>query len=304
VGRTEQGCRGYDYQCCAARAAAVLAAMMDTDHTTFAAEVQTAGDTLSPARAGLLFAREVAYPDLHPSDYVIQIEDLAAQAGPRVAAAEGVHDRALALARYLFDEQGFQGNSLDYGDPRNSYLNEVLERRLGIPISLSVLYVEIGRRLRLPVVGVGLPGHFIVRAGEAGDPLYLDPFHGGRPLSLDDCRELVAQSTGVTAAFDPDWLLPTPPRDIVARMLNNLRGFYLSVEDWLLAAAVLERLHALQPQVDDHLRDLGVLHYRAGRFRKATELLNEYLVRAPNAPDVDAVRQGRDLLLQELGRLN
>jgi regulator of sirC expression with transglutaminase-like and TPR domain len=120
---------------------------------------------------------------------------------------------------------------------------------------------------------------------------------------VDDCRELVRRSTG-QERLDPEWLLPTPPRDIVARMLNNLRGFYLSVEDWALAIAVLERLQALQPGVSTHVRDLGVLHYRNGQFRKASALLNEYLVREPDAPDGDSVRQGRDLLLEELGRLN
>jgi len=281
--------------------------MTEIDETTFAEEVREAGEGLSPVRAGLLLAREVAYPDLRPSDVVVQIEDLADQARGVVLAETGGRARGEALARFLFETQGFQGNTLDYADPRNSYLNEVLERRLGIPISLSVLYLEIGRRLRLPVAGVGLPGHFIVRAGgdrNGEEPLFLDPFNGGRPLTLDDCRDLVRRSTGFNEAFDPDWLRPTPPRDIVARMLNNLRGFYLSVEDWPLAVAILERLHTLEPMVNTHLRDLGVLHYRSGRFRKASELLNEYLVREPNAPDVNSVRQGRDLLLEELGRLN
>ena len=280
--------------------------MTEIDATTFVEEVREAGEGLSPVRAGLLIAREVAYPDLRPSDVMVQIEDLADQARETVLRDAGGQARGAALARFLFEAQGFQGNTLDYSDPRNSYLNEVLERRLGIPISLSVLYLEIGRWLRVPAVGVGLPGHFIVSIAEdgaGGNPLYLDPFNGGRILTMDDCRELVRGSTG-QERFDPEYLLPTPPRDIVARMLNNLRGFYLSVEDWALAIAVMERLQALQPGVSTHVRDLGVLHYRSGHFRKASALLNEYLVREPDAPDGDSVRQGRDLLLEELGRLN
>jgi regulator of sirC expression with transglutaminase-like and TPR domain len=277
----------------------------EIDQTTFAAEARAAGEGLSPVRAGLLFARECAYPDLRPSDYLIQIEDLAEAARRALAAHRSPHARGSGLAEYLAQAAGFRGNVAEYGDPRNSYLNQVLERRLGLPISLSVIFLEIGRRLRLPVAGIGMPGHFIVQVGGAEGPLYLDPFNGGRRLTLADCQALVQSSTGRRPVeFDPRWLEPTPPRDIVARMLNNLRGFYVSVEDWPLAVAVLERLRALQPAVAGHLRDLGVVHYRLGRFRQAAALLNEYLAREPNASDVESVRQGRDTLLEELARLN
>lgn len=279
--------------------------MTEIDQTTFAAEARAAGEGLSPVRAGLLFARECAYPDLRPSDYLIQIEDLAEAARRALAAHRSPHARGSGLAEYLAQAAGFRGNVAEYGDPRNSYLNQVLERRLGLPISLSVIFLEIGRRLRLPVAGIGMPGHFIVQVGGAEGPLYLDPFNGGRRLTLADCQALVQSSTGrCPVEFDPRWLEPTPPRDIVARMLNNLRGFYVSVEDWPLAVAVLERLRALQPAVASHLRDLGVVHYRLGRFRQAAALLNEYLAREPNASDVESVRQGRDTLLEELARLN
>jgi regulator of sirC expression with transglutaminase-like and TPR domain len=275
----------------------------EIDATSFAAEVSAAGDALSPVRAGLLFARECAYPDLRPSDYVMQVEDLAEAARTALAVHRTAHARGTALAHFLCQAQGFRGNAADYGDPRNSYLNQVLDRRLGIPISLSVIFLEIGQRLRLPVAGIGMPGHFIVRVGAGDDPLYLDLFHGGRTLGLADCQALVQASTGV-AEFDPQWLAPTPPRDIVARMLNNLRGLYVSREAWPLAVAVLERLQALQPGVAGHARDLGVVHYRLGNLRRGAALLSEYLTRQPNAPDVEAVRQGRDLMLQELARLN
>jgi regulator of sirC expression with transglutaminase-like and TPR domain len=277
----------------------------EIDQTTFAAECRAAGETLSPVRAGLLFARECAYPELRPSDYLIQVEDLAEAAARGLSAHASAHTRGLALAEFLAQEAGFRGNTSDYSDPRNAYLNQVLDRRLGLPISLSVIFVEIGRRLRLPVAGVGLPGHFIVRVGGPAGPLYLDPFNGGRRLGLADCQALVAASTGLRrVAFDPGWLEPTPPREIVARMLNNLRGFYVSVEDWPLAVTILERLRTLQPEVSGHLRDLGVLHYRLARFRQAAALLNQYLAREPNAPDVEAVRAGRDTLLEEMARLN
>jgi len=274
------------------------------DQTTFAAEVAAAGADLSPLRAGLLFAREVAYPDLRPSDYVVQMEDLALAAQAAVAGPGTPQARGLALAEFLFQTYGLRGNADDYADPRNSYLNQVMDRRLGLPISLSVIFVEIGRRLGLPVAGVGLPGHFIARVAGDDGPQYLDPFHGGRPLTVADCRELVRSAAGIQGVFDMAWLAPTPPREIVARMLNNLRAFYISVEAWPPAIALLERLQVLQPEVAGHARDLGVLHYRQGAYRKASRLLNEYLARAPQAADADTVRQGRDLMLEELARLN
>ena len=211
--------------------------------------------------------------------------------------------QALALSDWLFDKEGFRGNTADYVDPRNSYLNLVLDRRLGIPISLSVVFLEVARRLNVPAQGVGLPGHFIVAVTGEDAPVFLDPFHGGRPLSVDDCAGLVRRSAG-HADFDPQWLAPTPPRDIVTRMLNNLRQFYVSVEDWPLAVKIAERLVPLQPGVPAHLRDLAILYYRQGALRKASALFGEYLVRAPEAPDADAVRAGRDRMLDELSRLN
>jgi regulator of sirC expression with transglutaminase-like and TPR domain len=278
--------------------------MRPLDATDFATEVRQAGGDLSPLRAGLLFARECAYPALRPSEYLDQIEALRVAAWTEVARHGSGRARGLALARFLFEQQGFTGNATDYGDPRNSYLNEVLDRRLGLPITLSVIFLEVGQRLGLPVAGVGLPGHFIVRVGDGLEPLFLDPFHGGRALSHEDCQRLVQQATGQGQVFDPNWLDPTHPRDIVARMLNNLRRFYLEVEDWPLAIAVLERLQALQPEVAAHLRDLGVLHYHNQAWRKASQSFNDYLARDPEAPDADTVRRARDRMLAELARLN
>lgn len=277
--------------------------MTGLDGASFEDEVRSAGEALSPARAGLLLARECAYPRLRPSAYLARLDDLAAAAGGQLAGTAAGPQRALALSHWLFEEQGFRGNVGDYADPRNSYLNEVLDRRLGLPITLSVLFLEVAQRLEIPAQGVGLPGHFIVAVPGEAAPVYLDPFHRGRTLTLDDCAELVRQSAG-HAEFDPRWLTPTSSRNIVTRMLNNLRQFYVSVEDWPLAVKIAERLVLLQPQEAVYLRDLGLLHYRLGALRKASALLNQYLVRAPNAPDGDAIRAGRDRLLDELSRLN
>lgn len=275
--------------------------MTDLDETTFAEEVQAAGAALSPARANLLFAREIAYPDLRPSVYLQQLEDLA-EAAARISGGGDGAARARALADFLFRQQGFRGNRAEYNDPRNSFLNELLTRRLGLPISLSVLFLHLGQQLGLPVQGVGMPGHFIVSVTTEAGPLYLDPFNGGEPLTREQCLELVQQATGYRGPFDVRWLAPTPPRDIVARMLNNLRNFYSQAEDWPRTASVIERLRELQPETPTHARDLGMVLYRLGALRRAAESLTEYLALAPNARDADQVRQSRDLLWDELAR--
>lgn len=278
--------------------------MIDLDQTTFEAEVQRAGDNLSPVRAGLLLARECAYPELQPSDCLAQLANLATDAQPYLRGLTTFEAQGAALAEFLFQTDGFRGNRKDYTDPRNSYLNQVLERRLGLPISLSVIFIDVAEQLGLPVAGIGLPGHFIVSVAGANEPVYLDPFNIGRRLTVADCAELAQNAMGRAAGFNPDWLRPAAQPDIVARMINNLRGFYVAVEDWPMAIGMLERLIALQPAVATHLRDLGVLHYRNGALGRASQLLNEYLLRNPSAPDGESIRQGRDRLREELARLN
>lgn len=277
--------------------------MTDIDRTTFKAEVREAGEALSPLRAGLLFAREIAYPELHPSEWVAQLDALAETARRMFASQASPLARSLALSEWLFETHGFRGNDPDYYDPRNSYLNEVLERHIGIPISLSVIYLALGERLGLPMLGVGLPGHFIVAVVGEDGPVYLDPFNAGRVLEVTACAEIALRATNA-AEFDPEWLRPAAPRDIVARMLNNLRGFYLRVEDWPLSIAVVEHLRDLQPEVSGHLRDLGLLHYRNGALRTAAHYLNHYLAREPEAKDADSVRQSREVLVEHLAKLN
>jgi regulator of sirC expression with transglutaminase-like and TPR domain len=278
--------------------------MTEIDASTFETEVQRAGDDLSPVRVGLLLARECAYPDLRPSDYLIRLDDMATDAQPRVQSGATYEAKGAALAGFLFETAGFRGNRSDYTDPRNSYLNQVLERRLGLPITLSVVFLHLAEQLGVPARGVGMPGHFIVSVASEDGPVYLDPFNAGRRLTVAECVDLVQGSMGPGVGFDPLWLSPTPERDIVARMLNNLRGFYASVDDWLMAIGIVERLVILQPDEASHVRDLGVLHYRNGAVRRASELLTEYLGLSPAAPDADAVRKGRDRLWEELARLN
>ena len=195
------------------------------------------------------------------------------------------------LSRYLFHEMGFRGNERDYYDPRNSYLNQVLERRLGIPITLSVVMMAIGERAGMRLAGVGLPGHFIVKATARGEEILIDPFHGGRILSNADCELLIQQTTGTPVQVSPLELDAIPPGLIVRRMLNNLKTIYVKQEDWQRAVRTMERLRQVDPDNVPLRRDLGMCYLRRQQPGRAIDLLCSYVEQAPDADDVEQVRQ-------------
>jgi regulator of sirC expression with transglutaminase-like and TPR domain len=195
------------------------------------------------------------------------------------------------LCRYLFHEMGFRGNPRDYYDPRNSYFNQVLERRTGIPITLSAVTIAVGQRAGLNLAGIGLPGHFIVKASNHEQEILIDPFHGGRILSRDDCENLVQQATGVPFEATALALQPLPLGLIVQRMLGNLRAIYSKSEDWPRSIRVMERLRLLNPEDVILRRDLGISQLRQGQPGKAIDHLRSYLTSAPEADDLERVQQ-------------
>jgi len=255
-------------------------------------------------RAALRFAQEIAYPELDVDLYMAQIDQLAGTARREIPEGDGVRDRAEALGDLLFNEIGFRGNIEAYDDPRNSYLNEVLNRQLGIPITLSVIYVAVAERLGLPSYGVGLPGHFIVSVQDTKGEIYLDPFNGGKRLSVGDCAHLVQDTTGYEGAFNMDWLKPARASEILARMLNNLKIVYVQHENWRLAIEVTEHLRHVQPDVHDHLRDLGLIHRQRGSLQQAVVYLERYLMLVGEAEDAEVVKKRLRITVEELARRN
>jgi regulator of sirC expression with transglutaminase-like and TPR domain len=275
----------------------------DIDSLTFAQEIaRPSGPGL--ARAALLFAREVAYSDLRPSSYLARIAGWAEAAAARCPPWDSAPVRANRLAQLLFDEFGLRGNQEDYYDPRNSYLNEVIDRRLGLPISLSLIFLEVAARIDLPAEGVGLPGHFIVAVRGEGGRTFIDPFHGGVQLNMDDLHELVHDVTGYAGSIRPEWLAPVSTDAMLARMLHNLQHAYVERAEWSHALTVVELMRVLHPRAAEHVRDLGYLHYRLGALRMAATCLQEYLARSPDAADASQVRSTLDDLLVRLARLN
>jgi regulator of sirC expression with transglutaminase-like and TPR domain len=274
---------------------------------SFRAEIDRSPINLT--RAALLFAQSIAYPGLDVNAYLERLDWLARMASRVIPSRAFFGQRADALAEFLFQKLDFRGNSQAYADPRNSYLNDVLDRHLGIPISLSAIFLAVAQRLHLAANGVGLPGHFIVSVHEGPLTIYLDPFHQGIRLSEADCARLVQQTTGYAAddpvaPFQREWLEPSPPQAILARMLNNLRNTYIQRGQWDLAARAIAHLRIVQPAANEHLRDLGLVYQQMGDLRQAVDLLEQYLLSTPQAQDAGQVRGNLNSLAGRLARLN
>jgi regulator of sirC expression with transglutaminase-like and TPR domain len=280
----------------------VLKLLLSMVTLTFQEEIRQ--EPIDLPRAALRFAQEISYPALDVASYLTQLDNLAVCARLAISTSASKRGQAEETARYLFQEAGFRGNAGVYHDPRNSYLNEVLDRRLGIPITLSVLYVVVAQRLGIPAQGVGLPGHFIVSVEGSDGPLFLDPFNGGRQLSVIECARLIELSTGYTGPFQPEWLQPASPLEILVRMLHNLRGVYIQQDNWRMALQVVEHLQIAQPKNTDHLRDLGIIHNQMGSLSSAIGYFERYLVMAPEASDAALVRRNLQETAQKLSRRN
>lgn len=269
---------------------------------TFADEI--AASAINLPRAALRLAKAIAYPDLDIAECLNRIGDLVVSARAFTSAAGSNIEKAEALSDFLFIQQGFHGNVSAYDDPRNSYLNEVLERRLGIPISLSVVYLAVAEPLGLLAEGVGMPGHFIVSVLDPAGPIYLDPFHGGTRLSRQDCAQLVRSSTGHQGPFRQEWLQNVSSGAILTRMLNNLRRVYLAQDSWEPALAVIELMLSLHPELPDLLRDMGTVHHRSGSLQLAIDYYQRYLRHAPENADSKAVQEQLSLAVRQLAQRN
>ena len=263
------------------------------------------------SRACLLIAQD-AYPDLDVERYIGEIERMATRVRARLAPTAAGEDRVVALNQLLYEELGYWGNTEDYYDPRNSYLNEVIDRRTGMPITMSILYMELGRRIGLPVEGVSFPGHFLVRVRLHGGMLVLDPFSGGAPQSEDELRSRVKRVIPDGVADDlpaselplDQFLEPATNRQILARVLRNLKGIYRKANKPERMLDVLNRMLLVTPDASAELRDRGYVYQRLECYRAAFKDLTDYAEREPDAPDLDEVRSKLMELSALCARLN
>jgi regulator of sirC expression with transglutaminase-like and TPR domain len=255
------------------------------------------------ARACLMIAQD-AYPELQVDRYLGEIERMAIKLRARLADVGAAEERVVGLNQFLFGDLGFVGNTRDYYDPRNSYLNDVIDRKTGIPITMAILYMEVGRRIGLPLAGVSFPGHFLVRLKLRGGMLVLDPFSGGAPLAEDELRERLQRVIPEGATDDlpvaelplDQFLEPATNRQILARLLRNLKGIYRETEKPQRVLEVLNRMLLVVPEASGELRDRGYVYQKLECFRAALQDLSDYVEREPDAPDSDDVRaQVREL---------
>jgi regulator of sirC expression with transglutaminase-like and TPR domain len=263
------------------------------------AELAKPDDELDLAVAALAIAQE-EYPHLDSTAYLDKLDQMGQELATRLPDNRYPLKVIQALNHYLFSELNFQGNQRDYYDPRNSFLNDVLDRRKGIPISLALVYLELAKRVDFPMAGVGMPGHFLVRPTVEDMAIFVDVFHQGEVMFEEDCRTLMGQLYGDGARLRPEeHLAPLGPRPLLVRMLTNLKGIYLHHQDIPRALAAIDRILLIRPDSLLDRRDRGLIHYRLGQLATAQADLQHYLQACPDAPDAFEVQQ----LLQQIERV-
>lgn len=255
------------------------------------------------ARGALLIAKE-EYPDLDVEQYLDRLAALAREAEPVVRAGADTVEKVQLLSEFLFVRKGFEGNRDHFSDPRNSFLNEVLERRLGIPITLALVYLEVGRRLGLNLFGVSFPTHFLVKAVDERGELIIDPFNQGMILGLDEIRARLAQIYGQPVEVQPAMLKAVGPRQILTRMLRNLKNIHSSASDWPRALSALDRILMLEPRAVDELIERAGLYERLECFSAALDDYQSFLTQAPDHPGADNARDAVVRLLRQVARIN
>lgn len=262
------------------------------------AELLARDDARIDLALGCLMIAQDAYPSLDVERYLGDIERMAMRLRARLPQVCGAEERVASLNEFLFDELGYVGNTQEYYDPRNSYLNEVIERRTGIPITLAVLYMAVGRRVGLPLEGVSFPGHFLVRLRLRTGVLVLDPFSGGASQSAEDLRERLQRVIPREMTRDvpvkelplEQFLEAATNRQILARVLRNLKAIYRESDKPQRMLEVLNRMLVVAPDSSAELRDRGLVYQRLECYRAALQDLSDYVAREPDAPDFEEVR--------------
>jgi regulator of sirC expression with transglutaminase-like and TPR domain len=268
----------------------------------FADLVARPDENIDLAEAALLIACE-EYPGLDVGAYLGRLEQWARDAQARIESStpEGI---VAGINRLLFEEEGFRANSQDYYDPKNSLLNDVLDRRMGIPITLSAVYMEVARRAGFAMDGVGLPGHFLVRLTVGGSERLIDPYHAGAVLSEAECQERLDRIYEGKVKLEAPMLAPCGRKAMLGRMLRNLKAIYVRTEDHARALGAVELLLALDPESTEDLRDRGLIHASLECYGWAARDLSAYLERAPKSHEAAALRRKIDELEHKALRLN
>ncbi|MBL1174685.1 SirB1 family protein [Pantanalinema sp. GBBB05] len=261
----------------------------------FYQEVHQPDEQICLEKAAFYLALE-EYPALDVDEYLTAIDTMAMEVLERLPAEPYPLKTIQTINHYLYDDLGYRGNTDDYYDPRNSFLNDVIDRRTGIPITLSLLYLAIARRIDFPMVGIGMPGHFLIRPTVQEMEVFVDPFNQGEVLFLEDCQERLNQVFRQTVELRPAFFQPVGSRQFLVRMLTNLKMIYVNQGNLSKALAAIERILLLMPQAPIELRDRGILYYRLNRLTEARQDLEDYLALMPTADDAAVIRELLDAI--------
>ncbi|WP_254563412.1 SirB1 family protein [Oscillatoria sp. HE19RPO] len=257
---------------------------------SFSQEIHQNDDQIDLAKAALYIAQE-EYPTLDPAEYLNILDVMAQEVAQRLKDQRYPLRIVKAINEYLYEDLGFTGNTRDYYDPCNSFLNDAIARRTGIPITLALIYLEIARRLDFPMVGIGMPGHFLIRPEFEGAGIFVDAFNGGEVLFTEDCEQRLRQIYGLEVSMGPEFLKAVTRKQFLARMLTNLKMIYLNRGDLEKCLGAIERILLLFPDAPLELRDRGLFYYQNGRWTQARQDLQTYLDRVPQAEDASVIRQ-------------
>ena len=255
----------------------------------FEKEVNQADEEINLAKAALFYA-QAEYPNLELDNYLNRLDVMAAEVQGRLPEGRYPLKVINTINNYLFADLGYQGNSKTYYDPRNSFLNNVIDRRTGIPITLSVIYLEVAKRINFPMVGIGMPGHFIIRPNFEEVGIFVDVFNQGEILFEQDCAAKLEQVYQKPVKLEPRFLAPVSNRQILARMLTNLKYVYLNNQRLSKCLAVISGILTLFPDNPNELRDRGLIYYQLDRQKQAYQDLECYLAILPNAEDAPMIR--------------
>lgn len=261
----------------------------------FYGEINQPDSSIDLAKAALYIALE-EYPNLEPQEYLNALDVMADELRDRLPVQNYPLRVIQTINRYLYDDLQFAGNDADYYDPRNSFLNQTIDRRTGIPISLSLVYLELAKRIDFPMVGIGMPGHFLIKPDFEDAGIFVDAFNRGEILFPEDCQARLSRIYGQAVELQPAFLAPVSCKQFLGRMLGNLKAIYISQGDALRVLGAVERILLLFPDALGERRDRGILYYQLGRWTEARSDLSIYVTNAPHAADAARIRQLLDQL--------
>ncbi len=256
----------------------------------FDSEINQSDEKIDLAKAALYLALEDDR-EFDPDEYLNALDTMANEVQETLPETLYPLRIIKSINNYLYNDLGFTGNTIDYYDPRNSFLNQVIERRTGIPITLSLVYLEIAKRINFPMVGIGMPGHFLIRPDFEEAGIYVDAFNQGEILFPQDCQERLAKIYGQPVELQPQFFATVSNKQFLARMLTNLKAIYLNRNEGLKAIAAIDRILLLFPNAVIEKRDRGVLYYQLNLWAEARQDLESYLVNFPQADDAEIIRE-------------